>query len=115
MGRQGTEGEADGSVAMDDPGTLAYRDEEDPLLGAKRERKFLLKLDACLMTWAWLAYLIKVSISNASPRLYAKVRKIERPANRLVKLQDSVRLGHEGGCERAHNCPTRLRVADLYR
>jgi hypothetical protein len=34
--------------------------EEDLIYHAKRERRLLWKLDACLITWAWLAYLIKV-------------------------------------------------------
>lgn len=33
----------------------------------RRERRFLLKLDLCLITWAWLAYTIKVG--GASPSL----------------------------------------------
>lgn len=50
--------------------SLDYREEEgeEVKLEAKRERKFLLKLDACLMTWAWLAYLIKVSYVNSNRR-----------------------------------------------
>lgn len=35
---------------------------------ARLERRFLWKLDVCLITWAWLAYLIKVSLSSAQSR-----------------------------------------------
>lgn len=35
------------------------------LLDHKRERRFLLKLDICLITWAWFAYLIKVCTASA--------------------------------------------------
>ena len=31
---------------------------------AKLEKRFLWKLDVCLITWAWFAYLIKVSLSS---------------------------------------------------
>lgn len=67
-------------------------DEEQALLGTRRERKFLLKLDACLMTWAWLAYLIKV----CSRIDWVSMRTADRPANRLFQLQDSVRIRDEG-------------------
>lgn len=40
---------------------LLYSEVDEALFEKKRETKFLLKLDVCLMTWAWLAYLIKVS------------------------------------------------------
>jgi len=39
---------------------LDYSDVDEHLFEKRRETKFLLKLDVCLMTWAWLAYLIKV-------------------------------------------------------
>lgn len=53
------DGDQDGH---NDPHTLTYdpQEEVEGMLESKRERKFLFKLDACLMTWAWLAYLIKV-------------------------------------------------------
>ena len=61
MGRTGDPRDG-GPDERDDSQSLDYREEErqEDLLEAKMERKFLLKLDACLMTWAWLAYLIKV-------------------------------------------------------
>ena len=37
--------------------TLDSLDEKER---AKLERRFLRKLDLCLITWAWFAYLIKV-------------------------------------------------------
>lgn len=49
--------------SSDDPGLeLDYSEVDEHLFEKRRETKFLLKLDVCLMTWAWLAYLIKVSI-----------------------------------------------------
>lgn len=44
-------------------------DDTDSVAEVKRrktERRFLLKLDVCLITWAWLAYLIKVGAFAAS-------------------------------------------------
>ena len=35
-----------------------------PCSPAKAERRFLLKLDLYLITWAWCAYLIKVSLTR---------------------------------------------------
>jgi hypothetical protein len=72
MGRQ--EGQrVDETDGHDANHSLDYREEEgqEELLEAQRERKFLLKLDACLMTWAWLAYLIKVSFKSGNPMAYA--------------------------------------------
>jgi hypothetical protein len=46
---------------------VSKHDEENStadLLDHKRERRFLRKLDICLITWAWFAYLIKVSIQS---------------------------------------------------
>lgn len=83
MGRLGSEpaeGEADGRDALQ---AIAYQDEEEAgLLESKRERKFLLKLDACLMTWAWLAYLIKVSWMWVS--VYSLSRLGRKAAARLM-------------------------------
>ena len=39
---------------------LEYSEVDEHLFEKRRETKFLLKLDVCLMSWAWLAYLIKV-------------------------------------------------------
>jgi len=39
---------------------LEYSEVDEHLFEKQRETKFLLKLDVCLMSWAWLAYLIKV-------------------------------------------------------
>lgn len=39
---------------------LDYEDHEP--YTRQRERRFLWKLDVCLISWAWLAYLIKVSL-----------------------------------------------------
>lgn len=39
---------------------LLYSQVDEELFEKRKETKFLLKLDVCLMTWAWLAYLIKV-------------------------------------------------------
>jgi hypothetical protein len=47
---------------------LDYSEVDEHRFEKRRETKFLLKLDVCLMTWAWLAYLIKVS-NFASPLL----------------------------------------------
>ena len=52
----------------DEPPTL----ESSPLdpankSASKQERRFLLKLDLYLITWAWFAYLIKVCRLLASP------------------------------------------------
>ena len=69
MGRQEAHQE-DHGVDHEATHSLDYREEEgeEVKLEAKRERKFLLKLDACLMTWAWLAYLIKVSCATYNKR-----------------------------------------------
>lgn len=39
---------------------LDYEDHEP--YTRQRERRFLWKLDVCLISWAWLAYLIKASL-----------------------------------------------------
>lgn len=65
MGRQEA-GREDHTDDQDAAHSLDYRENErqEDVLESKRERKFLLKLDACLMTWAWLAYLIKVNFKS---------------------------------------------------
>lgn len=67
MGRQEVQRGDHGGDDHEATHSLEYREEEgqEEKLEAKRERKFLLKLDACLMTWAWLAYLIKVSYRSS--------------------------------------------------
>jgi hypothetical protein len=45
---------------------LEYSEVDEHLFEKRRETKFLLKLDVCLMSWAWLAYLIKVGLEPLS-------------------------------------------------
>lgn len=73
---------------------LDYSEIDEGLFEKRRETKFLLKLDACLMTWAWLAYLIKVGQGCLKPG-----KKAHEQANRFIQLQDSLRFGNEGGRE----------------
>lgn len=66
MGRSGESVHAVGSGREGDgadfvvDSELLYSEVDEGLFEKRRESKFLLKLDVCLMTWAWLAYLIKV-------------------------------------------------------
>lgn len=81
--------------SSDVPGLeLEYPEVDEHLFEKRRETKFLLKLDVCLMTWAWLAYLIKVGLHMLGPYPIADIQ-----ANRLVELQDRICVRDEGGCE----------------
>jgi len=73
---------------------LEYPEVDEHLFEKRRETKFLLKLDVCLMTWAWLAYLIKVGLYMLGPYVIADIQ-----ANRLVELQDRICVRDAGGCE----------------
>ena len=73
---------------------LEYPDVDEHLFEKRRETKFLLKLDMCLMTWAWLAYLIKVGLD-----IFRSYELADVQANRLVELQDRICIRDEGGCE----------------
>jgi hypothetical protein len=81
--------------SSDVPGLeLEFPEVDEHLFEKRRETKFLLKLDVCLMTWAWLAYLIKVGLDILNYCVLADVQ-----ANRLVELQDRICIRDEGGCE----------------
>jgi hypothetical protein len=73
---------------------LEYPEVDEHLFEKRRETKFLLKLDVCLMTWAWLAYLIKVGLYILSSCGIANIQ-----ANRLLELQDRICIRNEGRCE----------------
>jgi hypothetical protein len=66
---------------------------DEHLFEKRRETKFLLKLDVCLMSWAWLAYLIKVGLELLSSYVLADMK-----ANRFFQLQDCLCIWDEGGC-----------------
>jgi len=70
---------------------------------AKLERRFLRKLDICLITWAWFAYLIKVCCVHSARRPPALTE-----ADRLVKLQDSLCIRHARRREFAGGCRSRI-------
>jgi hypothetical protein len=59
-------GKVEPSCDLNDQTDLQYSDYNDDEFEKRRETRFLFKLDACLMTWAWLAYLIKVGPSIIS-------------------------------------------------
>lgn len=81
--------------SSDVPGLeLEYPEVDEHLFEKRRENKFLLKLDVCLMSWAWLAYLIKVGHYILSFCVIAEMK-----ANRFVELQDRICIRDEGGCE----------------
>ena len=73
---------------------LEYPEVDEHLFEKRRETRFLLKLDVCLMSWAWLAYLIKVGLYRLSSCVLADTQ-----ANRLVQLQDGICIRDEGGRE----------------
>jgi hypothetical protein len=73
---------------------------DDLLYTAKRERRFLWKLDICLITWAWCAYLIKVcGLTSSTGTDEGTGAHDVSLAYRLVELQDCLCVWHEGGCE----------------
>jgi hypothetical protein len=63
---------------------------------AKLEKRFLWKLDVCLITWAWFAYCIKV---GCRMRDVCSLGKKLMKADRLVELQDGVCVRDEGRCK----------------
>jgi hypothetical protein len=67
MGRSGesvhTGAEGDGQGEVERGDELLYSEVDEGLFEKRKENKFLFKLDVCLMSWAWLAYLIKVRSS----------------------------------------------------
>lgn len=73
-----SEEQAPPAVATDDQ-KVAY---------AKRERRFLWKLDIILITWAWISYTIRVS---GNLRHFDDGRMLTSSAHRWQQLQDCIR------------------------
>lgn len=69
---------------------------DDLLYTAKRERRFLWKLDICLITWAWCAYLIKLIDSSNYKTAYASGMKedLDFVGNQLNYLDTLYRVGY---------------------
>lgn len=71
----------------------SYSDEESGLVDdVKRERKFVRKLDAILVTWAFFAYLMKVSCVHDRKSTSADLPSQD---DRRNKLQNGLCVWHE--------------------